>query len=158
MATANSGFTFVNWTESGSVVSTSASYTFTLNGDRTLVANFSPVNIAITVQANPSGRSFTVDGTTYDASQDFSWISGSTHAISTTSSQSGATGTQYVWSNWSDGGAISHTVAPTWQLTPQTSRPSLLTMPGARRNVSPQWLLHSGQSVNISATPTADLL
>jgi hypothetical protein len=41
MATPNSGFTFVNWTESGSAVSTSSSYTFTLNGNRTLVANFS---------------------------------------------------------------------------------------------------------------------
>ena len=40
-ATANSGYTFVNWTENGSVVSTSASYTFTLSGNVTLVANFS---------------------------------------------------------------------------------------------------------------------
>src|SRR5262245_51105664 len=39
-ATANSGYTFTNWTENGSVVSTSASYTFTLSANRTLVANF----------------------------------------------------------------------------------------------------------------------
>jgi hypothetical protein len=39
-ATANSGYTFSNWTENGSVVSTSAGYTFTLNSNRTLVANF----------------------------------------------------------------------------------------------------------------------
>lgn len=31
---------FVNWTEGGSQVSTSASYTFTVSGNRTLVANF----------------------------------------------------------------------------------------------------------------------
>ena len=31
-ATANSGYTFANWTENGNVVSSSASYNFTLNG------------------------------------------------------------------------------------------------------------------------------
>jgi hypothetical protein len=39
-ATANSGYTFANWTENGNVVSTSSSYTFTLTGNRTLVAHF----------------------------------------------------------------------------------------------------------------------
>ncbi len=40
MATANAGFNFTNWTESGSPVSTSPSYSFNLNGNRSLVANF----------------------------------------------------------------------------------------------------------------------
>ena len=39
-ATANLGYIFVNWTENGNVVSNDASYTFTVNGNRTLVANF----------------------------------------------------------------------------------------------------------------------
>ena len=39
-ATPNSGHTFVHWTESGKVVSTSESYTFTLSGKVTLVADF----------------------------------------------------------------------------------------------------------------------
>lgn len=39
-ATAKTGHTFVNWTENGTVVSTSASYTFTATANRTLVANF----------------------------------------------------------------------------------------------------------------------
>ena len=39
-ATANSGYTFVNWTENGTTVSTDANYTFMVSGDRTLVANF----------------------------------------------------------------------------------------------------------------------
>jgi uncharacterized repeat protein (TIGR03806 family) len=43
-ATANAGFNFVNWTESGSVVSSAASYTFTATADRTLVANFTAVS------------------------------------------------------------------------------------------------------------------
>jgi len=39
-AVANLGYTFVNWTVGGVIVSTSAAYTFTLSGNRTLVANF----------------------------------------------------------------------------------------------------------------------
>ena len=39
-ATASSGYTFLNWTEGGSVVSSQANYTFTVNSSRTLVAHF----------------------------------------------------------------------------------------------------------------------
>jgi hypothetical protein len=39
-ATPNSGYTFVHWTEGGKVVSTSESYTFTLDGNVTLIADF----------------------------------------------------------------------------------------------------------------------
>lgn len=49
-ATPNSGYTFINWTENGSVVSNSASYTFTLTASRTLVANFTS-----TSQGTPHG-------------------------------------------------------------------------------------------------------
>ena len=40
VATANEGYAFVNWTENDEVVSTEATYSFTVTGDRTLVANF----------------------------------------------------------------------------------------------------------------------
>lgn len=39
-AIANSGYTFVNWTEGNVIVSTLASYTFVVTGNKTLVANF----------------------------------------------------------------------------------------------------------------------
>ena len=39
-ATANSGYIFSSWTEGGSQVSTNANYTFTVTGNRTLVAHF----------------------------------------------------------------------------------------------------------------------
>ena len=39
-ATPNAGYYFLNWTENGSVVSYDASYSFTVDGDRNLVANF----------------------------------------------------------------------------------------------------------------------
>jgi hypothetical protein len=40
-ATANSGYTFVNWSEGGTVVSTNTAYTFVATTNRNLVANFS---------------------------------------------------------------------------------------------------------------------
>ncbi len=39
-ATVNEGYTFFNWTENGSEVSTDPTFTFTVNSDRNLVANF----------------------------------------------------------------------------------------------------------------------
>jgi hypothetical protein len=42
-ATANSGYTFTNWIENGSPVSSDASYTFTISSSRMLVANFAEV-------------------------------------------------------------------------------------------------------------------
>lgn len=39
-ATANSGYAFINWTENGNIVSTSASYTFAITANKSLVANF----------------------------------------------------------------------------------------------------------------------
>lgn len=43
VATPNSGFTFLNWTEGTTIASTTASYSFPANADRNLVANFIPV-------------------------------------------------------------------------------------------------------------------
>ena len=41
VATPNTDYNFVDWTEDGNTTSSSATYTFTVNGDRELVANFS---------------------------------------------------------------------------------------------------------------------
>lgn len=49
-ATANEGYSFVNWTEDGNEVSTEATYTFTVSDDRSLVANFEQgytINVAV---------------------------------------------------------------------------------------------------------------
>ena len=46
-ATANEGYTFVNWTENGEVVSTEANYTFIVTGSRMLVANFRRSDVGI---------------------------------------------------------------------------------------------------------------
>ncbi|MCF0200367.1 MAG: redoxin domain-containing protein [Bacteroidales bacterium] len=66
-ATANSGYTFTNWTENGAQVSTNANYTFTVTGNRTLVANFTqqPSSYTITTSSNPSNGGTTTGGGTY---------------------------------------------------------------------------------------------
>jgi len=53
-ATANTGYTFTNWTENGSVVSTNASYSFTLNYNRNLIANFAIKSYTVNAEANPA--------------------------------------------------------------------------------------------------------
>ncbi|HTE47126.1 MAG TPA: InlB B-repeat-containing protein [Gemmatimonadaceae bacterium] len=67
IATPNAGFTFANWTENGSVVSTSDHYAFAATAVRTLVANFTPVTSAtITVSANPPDGGTVSGGGTFD--------------------------------------------------------------------------------------------
>jgi len=51
-ATPNATFSFINWTENGAIVSTSAAYTFALNANRTLVANFASKTTGPTIGAN----------------------------------------------------------------------------------------------------------
>jgi len=72
-ATANTGYTFTNWTESGTVVSTSSSYTFTCTGAKTLVANFTLKTYTITSSAG-TGGSISPSGSTtvsYGGSQTY---------------------------------------------------------------------------------------
>ena len=53
-ATANVGYSFVNWTKDGAQVSTSPNYSFTVTGDAAFVANFSLNSYEITTTANPT--------------------------------------------------------------------------------------------------------
>ena len=53
-ATANAHYVFQNWTENGTEVSTSAEYTFVVDRNRTLVANFAIKQYHIGATANPS--------------------------------------------------------------------------------------------------------
>ncbi len=54
-ATANSGYSFVKWTENGEQVSTDASYTFTATSDRTLVAEFEEIIYTVHIEPGESG-------------------------------------------------------------------------------------------------------
>ena len=66
-ATPNTGWDFVNWTESGTEVSTNSHYCFTVTGNRNLVANFTPEPLyTITTSSSPSNGGTTSGGGTYN--------------------------------------------------------------------------------------------
>ena len=91
-ATANTGYTFTNWTENGNVVSSNANYTFTVTGNRTLVANFQLQSYTISVSANPSN-----DGTVSGGGQ---YNYGQSCAVTATAN------TGYTFTNWTEGGNV----------------------------------------------------
>ena len=66
VATANDGYTFINWTEGNAVVSQNASYSFTVTSDRNLVANFTEASTNMLILSNESGA----DGSTVTMSVD----------------------------------------------------------------------------------------
>ena len=81
-ATANSGWKFVRWTENAAEVSTLASYTFIVTGNRNLVAVFEkipPTQYKVTLSANPA-EGGTVSGTG-------SFVEGSEVTVTATPSQ-----------------------------------------------------------------------
>ena len=113
--------------------------------------------VQVTVGTNLAGLMFRVDGTTYSSRRTFSWASGSSHTIATTSPQRGGTGVQSVWQKWSDNGAISHTVAPTTNSAYKAdfrTQYYLTMVHGTGGRVSPNsgWR-NSGMAVSIRAYP-----
>lgn len=111
----------------------------------------------ITIQSNPVGRSVSIDGApAVTTPQVLNWTPGSVHTIAATSPQAGSTGTQFIWSNWSDGGAISHSVttpaASTTYTANFTTQFLLTTNAGTGGSVLPaSEFFNSGQLVQISA-------
>ncbi len=92
------------------------SYTFTItgvSGGLSHVWNVAlPVSLSSpsTVAASQTGFSFSVDGAAYAAAQTFTWQTGGTHTLSAPGSQTDASGNSYVFSGWSDGGDMTHSV------------------------------------------------
>ncbi|PXA05739.1 hypothetical protein DDZ13_02390 [Coraliomargarita sinensis] len=62
----SAGYSFVNWTEDGVEVSTSASYTFTASADRDLVANFAINQYTLDLASVPSGAATLSGAGTFD--------------------------------------------------------------------------------------------
>ena len=90
VANPNAGYSFVNWTEGGAEVSTSASYTFTTTATRALTANFSPT---ITYAVNTSSAPV-AGGTT---------SGGGNHASGTDATVVAVAAPGYVFSGWTSG-------------------------------------------------------
>jgi hypothetical protein len=113
--------------------------------------------VSVTVGTNPDRLSFSVDGSPYSSARQFAWLTGSLHTIGTVSPQPGDTGTQYVWTNWSDGGAISHQINVSSPATHTANfrTEHYLTMSADTGGVvmpASGWYTH-GAPVSITATP-----
>src|SRR5690606_18610552 len=97
-AAAAPGYQFVNWTENGIQVSTNPTYTFTCtSGNRTSVANFTPVVYTITAAASPTAGGSTTGGGPYNH--------GSTATVVATANSG------YQFTNWTEGGSTVSTNA-----------------------------------------------
>jgi uncharacterized protein YjiK len=91
-ATANAGYTFINWTKDGTVVSTNATYSFTVTEDASFVANFELNGYTITAAANP------VEGGTVSGAGNYYY--GSTCSLTATAN------TGYTFVNWTENGEV----------------------------------------------------
>ncbi len=154
-ASPSSGYSFVNWTEGGTSVSTSASYTFTASANRSLVANFSQnaQSYSVTVKASPKNDGTVSGGGTF--------ASGS----SVTVTASPAAGYSFV--NWTQSGvAVSTSASYTFTITAsrtlvanfaQTSGTFTIAVsaaPAKGGSVSGGGTFGSGTSHTVVATPT----
>jgi uncharacterized repeat protein (TIGR02543 family) len=69
-AAPSTDYTFTSWTDNGTVVSTSPSFTFTMAGNRVLVANFAKVvlgKFAVVLTSSPATGGTTLGSGSYDA-------------------------------------------------------------------------------------------
>ena len=94
-ATANNGYTFNNWTENGNVVSSNASYTFTVTENHNLVANFTFIPLPIynvSVSANPNNGGIVTGEGAYEEGQ----------ACTVTATANNG----YTFANWTENGNV----------------------------------------------------
>ena len=111
-ATPATGYNFVRWTENGQQVSTNASYTFTVTGNRTLVAQFQLQSFSITASADPNNGGTVTGGGTYNYGQ--SCTLSATHATGytfvnwTKNGQQVSTNASYTFNVTSSGAYVAH--------------------------------------------------
>lgn len=146
VATPNAGYDFVSWTENGTVVSTSASYSFTVTAARALRANFEVKSIAIVLEATEGGS-----------------VSGQgTYGYGASVTVSATPNTNYNFVNWTENGTVVSTSASyTFTVTAErtlkanfainTFAVTLETTTGG--SVSGQGIYDYGTSTTVIATP-----
>jgi hypothetical protein len=117
----------------------------------------------ITIQTNPPGLSFTVDGGAAQTAPQTLALAAGAHTVGLAATQAGGAGTQFTFTSWADGGtADPRTIAVTgspatytanfqtqYQLTPTAS-------PAAGGSLTPApGFYNAGAVVSITATPAA---
>jgi hypothetical protein len=97
-------YQFSNWSDGSTITHNIA----VPNENVTVTATFDPLQ-DITVTTDPEGLDITVDGSGYTSPEVFHWLEGSSHEIGVELSQL-VDDTIYVFSHWSDWGAITHDI------------------------------------------------
>ncbi|MES2277747.1 MAG: ice-binding family protein [Bacteroidota bacterium] len=152
-ATPAAGYTFVNWTENGTAVSTSSSYQFTLTGNRTLVANFKVIpasQLALVLSSNPAAGGSTSGAGSYAAG---------TSVTATAIPNAG-----YNFTSWTENGnVVSNSAAYTFALganrtlvanfTAITFTLTVTAVNGTVIKNPNQATYNSGSTVQLTATP-----
>jgi hypothetical protein len=121
------------------------------------------LNGGITIQTNPPGLQFSVDGGATQTATQFLNLPQGQHTIAAATTQPGPAGAQYVFSGWSDGGAASHNITvgggaatytasftAQYQLTTAASS----SVAGSVSPVSGSYY-NSGAEVTVMAIPTS---
>ncbi len=155
-ATPKSGYDFVSWTENGSVVSTSATYSFTATADRNLVANFQANTVTkytISATANPTAGGSVSGAGEYEA--------GKTVTLTATPNSG------YNFVNWTENGtevstsaaysftaSANRTLVANFELKPVTKYTiSASANPAEGGSVSGAGEYEEGKTVTLTATP-----
>lgn len=103
------GYVFSKWTAGGTQISTSASYTFTISSDKTLVANFIAAGSQQIIAASPSNQTW---GSVSGAGN---FVAGETATLTALPNPG------YAFSKWKEGGATVST-SPTYVFTVAENR------------------------------------
>lgn len=109
-ATPYEGYVFTNWTVDGTVVSTSASYQFVMNGNKAIVAHFAAVtsgNFRISLSSSPIAGGTTTGSGQFNANA--------------TVTVSAFPNPGYVFVNWTEGASIAST-SPSYQFVLSANR------------------------------------
>ncbi|MEN9676383.1 MAG: hypothetical protein RIS76_2279, partial [Verrucomicrobiota bacterium] len=152
LATANPGYSFLNWTAGGVEVSASASYSFTVSANQSLIAHFTQSTFSVTTSASPIAGGTTSGGGTFNSGSDVTVIA--------------TPNAGYAFVNWTEGGAVVSALASyTSPITanrllvanfvPVTYSVSTSASPIAGGTTSGGGTFNSGSDVTVIATPNA---
>ncbi|MDP3642467.1 MAG: ice-binding family protein [Bacteroidota bacterium] len=147
--TPNVGYSFMNWTENGVIVSTNSSYQFTMAGNKTFVANFT-LQYTVNLSANPVIGGITTGSGAYNA------------GASVTVTATPNAGFNFV--NWTESGTIASTnLSYTFSLNAsktlvanfelKTYTLNVTAVNGTVLKVPSKTVYNSGEIVALTATP-----
>ena len=143
IAQPNPGYVFVGWTAGTSQVITGFQDVVTVNSPVTIQPIFKPAR-PINFATVPAGLSLLADRTLIPTPDEIDWGMGTTHTIAAISPQGDATGNHWVFSSWSDGGALSHAYTVSNASVPDTLTATFI--PGVAVNLQ---TIPGGLSLNI---------